>query len=218
MASQFKKNVFAFSSEAPACFLNLFEAKAVVINGKDSGTPKFSANFLLDPESANAQTLRNVAIATAKEQWPGRALSGLKFPWENGDASADRAEARGKDRSFYRGKVVLISRSQIAPTLGVLNGKTIQQFEGNDDRRVSLKPKFYNGVLVLATFTLQAYQGVGANPDGVTAYLDSVVSLNRGERIGGGSRDLAQTFSGYIGLQSGVDPTAGSDMDDEIPF
>jgi hypothetical protein len=73
---------------------------------------------------------------------------------------------------------------------------------------VKAKPKFYFGVEVLPQFNFVAYDGVGNNLDGVTAYLNMVFTTNKGKRLSGGA-SAAETFKGYAGHTSTEDPTAG---------
>ena len=75
--------------------------------------------------------------------------------------------------------------------------------------------KFFFGAEVYAQVNLVAYKGVGANPDGVTAYLNMVVATGKGTRITS-AKSASEVFSGYAGRVSDEDPTAGGD--DEIPF
>jgi hypothetical protein len=75
--------------------------------------------------------------------------------------------------------------------------------------------KFYNGCYVVASLNFVPYEG--DDDDGVTAYLDAVLWVKDGPKIGGVS--AAEAFKGYIGTVSGEDPTGGqSTLDDEIPF
>lgn len=195
-------------------FPNLDEAKAVKgPNGKPSGEPKFSDNFEFEPDHTDYATLKAAAVAVAKAKWPGRDLKELAFPFSNGDKLADKAKAKGKDREFSRGKVVLVSRSKFQPILSVVEGGKIVEIDGND--KAKIKKLFYSGVHALAQFNFTAYDGVGANPDGVTAYLNKVLSLNQGTRLTGGASS-AEVFKDYIGSATDYDPTAG--LDDEIPF
>lgn len=196
-------------------FPNLMEAKAVTIKGKPSGEPKYSSNFEFDPDHVDLAALKAEAVKVAKAKWPGRDLKELAFPFTSGDKLADKAKAKDKDREFSRGKVVLTSRSKYEPRLSVVEGGKLVDYEG--DKRPMAKKFFYNGVMALAQFNFVAYDGVGANPDGVTAYLNMVVSLNKGKKLSGGS-SAAEVFKGYIGTSSDEDPTAGDDPDDEIPF
>ena len=47
----------------------------------------------------------------------------------------------------------------------------------------------------------------------VSAYVQMVLTLNKGERIGG-ARPAGEVFRGYVGQVSNEDPTAGSDIGD----
>lgn len=198
-------------------FPNLIEPRAVTNNGKPSGEPKYSASLEFDLDHPDLAPLKAKAAAIAKARWPGRDLKELQFPFSDGNKLADKAKARGKDREFSRGKVVFVARSKFRPDLSVIsNGKLLDL---TDDAAVLAQQRaFYSGVQVSAQVTLKAYDGVGNNPDGVNAYLDKVLSFNKGERVAGGGRSAAETFKGYAGLVSNEDPTVGADLDDEIPF
>lgn len=212
--SETNEGVINLATPALLTFPNLDEARAVKgPNGKPNGEPKFSANFELEPDHADLAKLKAQAVAVARAKWPGRDIKELAFPFSNGDKLADKAAAKGKDREFSRGKAVLISRSKFQPTLSVVEGGKIVEIDGNDKAKV--KKLFYSGTKALAQFNFQAYDGVGANPDGVTAYLNKVLSLNQGARLTGGASS-AEVFKDYIGTASDYDPTA--DLDDEIPF
>ena len=47
----------------------------------------------------------------------------------------------------------------------------------------------------------------------VSAYLNMVLSLNKGQRLGA-TRSAAEVFKGYAGQMTNIDPTD----DDDIPF
>lgn len=237
MSTQDDKNagVYAFPVPIPSTFPNLLEAKAVQRNGKATGEAKFSLNFEGDPQvEAHAKWIAGVkakALEVARAKWPGRDFAaesrtvdkeGLKriptfvFPWSNGSDLADGAKARGKDREFSRGKFVLTARSKFQPRLSAIVGGKLVDFEG-DAIKANAK-YFYSGVEVLAEVNFQAYDGVQPNgADGVTAYLNLVVSTNKGAKLTGGGRSASEVFSGYLGTISNVDPTGG-ELDDEIPF
>lgn len=235
MADKYEYVPVAPQDPAVLTFSNLFEAKAVGKKGKEQGAPKFSATFEADPKSVFAKQIANEAIALAKRTWPGRDLKELKFPWAQGDALADKrkreieqAKAAGKegkdvprDREFSRGKVVITARTQKEFKLSVVDGRSVIELT-DDARRTAAKGKFYPGVEVLGAVTLHPYDEAGANPAGICAYLDEVVSLNKGAKIEGlsGSRpSTADTFKGYLGTVSDYDPTGGAgEEDDEIPF
>lgn len=217
MATVENTGIFTLMKPVVMTHPTLFEARGFGKKGKETGEPKFSANFLFDPSSEDLAGMKKVAAQVARAKWPGRDFKELKFPFSSGDKIADRRkEKSGKDDSeFTRGKIAVSARSKYEPRLsGVENGK-IAEYEG--DARLKAKAKFYFGVEVLAQFNFVAYGGVGANPDGVTAYLNMVHTTNRGERLGSGS-SATEVFKDYVGHTSQEDPTAGQATDDEIPF
>ncbi len=222
MAQNETTGIYQLTTPVTMTFPNLMEAKAVMLKGKATGDPKFSANFEFAADHPDLQALKAKAVEIARAMWPNRdfasdvAANNFSFPFTNGDKLADKAKAKNKDREFSRGKAVLTSRSKFEPKLAVLENGKLVDYEG--DRRALAKNKFYSGVLVLAEINFVAYPGVGQNPDGVTAYLNGVVSLNKGDRVAGGS-SLAETFKDYVGHATDVDPTAGAgNLADEIPF
>lgn len=195
-------------------FPNIFEPRAIGKKGKEQGKPKYSANFIFPADHPDLKVLVSAAKEVASAQWPGRELKSLKFPFEKGEKAAERAKAKGKDGDYLLGTTVMVSRSQYEPRLSVIENKKLVELEG--PARVAAKSKFYRGVEVLAQFNLVPYDGVGGNPDGVTAYLNMICSLNQGKRMAGGA-SAAEVFKGYAGAVSGEDPTGGED-DDEIPY
>lgn len=214
--SEGNEGQFTLTEPTTLTFPNLLEAKAVVKNGKPTGEPKYSSNFEFEPDSQDLKDAKAKAVAVARAKWPGRDLKELSFPFTVGDKLADKAQARKKDREFSRGKIVVTARSKYQPRLSVVEGGTIKDLEGDAIVAVG-KRVFYSGVQALAQFNFVAYDGVGNNPDGVTAYLNMVVSLNKGKKLTSGGASAAEVFKGYIGTVSDEDPT-GVDLDDEIPF
>lgn len=206
---------FDLTEPTTLTFPNLLEAKAVQVKGKPSGEPKYSSNFEFEPESDDLRALKAKAVAVARAKWPGRDLKELAFPFTNGDKLAEKAKAKGKDREFSRGKVVVTARSKYQPRMSVVEGGRIVDLEG--DAIKANGRKFYSGVQALAQFNLVAYDGVGNNPDGVTAYLNMVLSINKGTKLAGGA-SASEVFKGYIGTASDEDPTGLDGLDDEIPF
>lgn len=214
-----KSNVdgrFAFTKEVRMPFGNLLEARAVGKRGKAKGTPKFSATLLLTPDHPDYEAMRKQAVAVARAQWPGRDLKELKFPWESGDkriekekASAVKENRQPRDNAFFAGTLALTARSKYRPQLAALqNGRVV---EYNDDNIALAKSVLYNGIYVLAQVNFTAYEGqqedgIG-NPDGVNAYLDMVMKVKDGERIGGSSP--ASVFKSYVGQMTDEDPTTG---------
>ena len=75
---------------------------------------------------------------------------------------------------------------------------------------------FYTGVKGYAEIDIACGGPVGN--DGkpwVTAYAASVLSTGKGEKLAGGGANLAEAFSGYVGLDSDEDPTGAAASGDE---
>ncbi len=208
---------YVFTAPVRMPFQNLITPTPVGRKGKAKGDPKYSGTFLLLPDSADLKALKAKAADVARARWPGRDLKELKFPFSNGDKRAEKAKAAGKDGSFFAGNVVLDARSKYEPRLALLNGKTVRDLEGAQ-RALEGKQKFYNGCYVVPQVNFVAYDGQAedgvGNPDGITAYLDAVLWVKDGPRIGGASG--AEVFKAYAGTVTGESAVEGAD--DEIPF
>jgi hypothetical protein len=229
--------VFTFTHPVFLDFPALLEPKAFPgATGQDTEKLKYSANLRFKADHPDYAALKTMMAQVAKADWPVRPLSELKFPHESGDKAADKrksenaniaaliaagktVDSRGKalkvkpDGEFQRGFILLAARSKFQPQMAILRGNAKVDLEG-DAIKANIS-QFYFGVEVLAQIKLQAYRGIGQNPDGVCAYLNMVLSLNRGPKIGGGSRASASdVFKGYAGSVSTENPLG----DDEIPF
>lgn len=183
-------------------------------NGKANGEEKYSANLAMGPDHPDLAAMKKLAVAVARAKWPTRPLTELSFPFQNGDKLADKAKSKGKSGEFNRGLVIMPARSKFPPRLSAIVNRQVVEYE--DEARVKAKDKFFFGAEVLAQVNFVAYDGVGNNPDGVTAYLNQVCATGKGERIAGVG-GVSETFRGYAGALSGVDPTTAAG-DDEIPI
>lgn len=231
-------NSFTTSQPVTLINVNVIEPRKFKPKGskKEVGEAKYSLQGLLDPESDDFKSLKDVAIAVAREKWPGMNIGEeykngrFKMPWTTGDKRIARArkdaQNAGEDFNESRyehlaGKIIVsASTKKTRPALGyVNNGKIVDLL---DDAAVSMnKGKFYSGVGGFIQLNLVAYDavsnGVEEGVPGVTAYLQTVVSTGKGKAIGG--RSASSVFSAYVGKQSDVDPTTDPDgLDDEIPF
>lgn len=215
--SEAKEGTVALTVPLTLTFPNLDEARAVKNKaGKASGDPKFSVNLEGEPTHADIEALKAEAVKVARAKWPGVDVKTLKFPFTSGTALADKAKAKGKDREFSRGMIVLTARSKYQPRLSVIKAGCAVDIDGDDKSQV--KKLFYSGCQVLAQVNFQAYDAVNDDgKDGVTAYINMVLSLNKGTRLTGGA-SAAEVFKSYIGTSTDEDPTAGDGLDDEIPF
>jgi hypothetical protein len=223
--------LYSFTQAAVMAHPSVIEPKKFKRNGKETGEAKYSASFVLKPDSPDFAGLKASAIAVAKAKWPGRDIGvdykagTLKFPWAAGDKLAERRiekrKKEGKDPAddgkgdFMKGFVVVKSSSKYEPGLAVfVNGKPVD-LEGA--ARALNKNQFYFGVEVVAQLNFVAYDGIDGNPDGVTAYLQKVLTFNRGKKLSSGG-SAAEVFKGVAGVVSNEDPTGGEVIEDEIPF
>ncbi len=142
------------------------------------------------------------------------------YPVDDGTKIADAARANNRDREFARGKILFKAKSSVAtltgeplmpPRLVVLQNGKYQPYGVTNDRTLAT-PFFYSGVMAIGTFNFVGYTGMGG---GVTAYLNEVLSLNTGDRIGGGvdpeekygSADKFAQYTGHVVVS--YDPTEG---------
>src|SRR5690606_2924011 len=136
-----------------ALFPTLFEPKRVKDRrGKETGDPIYSISLLLDADSEDLAALKKKAVAVAKAKWPGKSLSDIKFPFLSGDKEAAKSAEKGRDGSFYEGKVVLKAKSKFAPA--VVDGR-------RNPPALTTDPKLiYSGCGVAAEVNLVAYDAV----------------------------------------------------------
>lgn len=211
------KNEGLFTLTTPAIMVHpgLFEARAIGPKGKESGKPKYSCNFMFKPDSPDLKDMKALCAKLAKAKWPGRDMKELKFPFSSGDKLADKQKARknNDDGEFQRGYVVVPARSAYQPRLSMIANGRIVDLDG--DAILANKDKFFFGAEALAQLNFAVYEGVGANPDGVTAYLNLVLVTGKGKKIGGSRQSGAEVFRGFAGSVSTADPTEGLD---EVPF
>ena len=194
--------------------------KAKNKQGAEVGEAKYGLRVLLDKTSPDVAALRQIVADVAKRQWPGRPFQGnpdndikaLAFPFKNGDAEADKSVKDGKaDRPHLRGKVIINPKSPRPPRLSVMAGGRIIDLDTPELLEMH-KSKFYDGVQVAINVNVTAYES-GDN-DGVTLYINSVLSLNKGDRMSGG-RPAAETFKSYVGQMSAVNPL-GTEADEMV--
>lgn len=188
-------------------FPNLFEARAVMLEGKPTGDPKFGLTMLFSPEVSEGITvLKQKALTVARAKWPARDFkeNSIRFPFKNGDAAAAEQAKRSRDGSFYVGMVVLKSSSKFRPQVVDRTGAEIMDAS-----------RLYSGCYGHAEVNFVAYSGVAGGQDGVTAYVNFVMKTRDGDRIA--ARQATDVFADIIGKDTGEDPTAGN-LDDKIPF
>jgi Protein of unknown function (DUF2815) len=237
MADKNTDGLFTLTAPVVLSHPHLFEAKPFMRKGKPAGEPKYGGSFVFELDSPDLKSIKALAVKLASAKWPGRDVIAeskgkvvtdeegkqtrlsptFKFPWALGDTiiakRSAKLKAEGKEddgkAAFQAGKAVIKTASKYAPRCAVLvNGKptdltaeTVKAYMG----------QFYFGVKVLAQFNLVPYDKVGETGiDGVTIYLNMVLSLNKGEKLASGA-SAAETFKDYVGSTTDEDPTAGGE-------
>lgn len=202
---------FGMTEQPRALFPTLFTPKKFKKNGVEQGEPKYSSSFLFDEDSEELGRLKKKAIAVARSKWGDDvALKDLVFPFKGGAGLKKKAENKKKDGSFYDGQVMLKTSSKFKPA--TLDARKDPPVETEDPKLI------YSGCYVAGEVNFVAYNDDDDDdgnevPGGVTAYVNAVVFVAKGDRIAG--KDHAATFRGLKGSASAVDPTSGGD-DDEI--
>jgi hypothetical protein len=189
-------------------FPNVIEKTRVRRAGKETGEPKYSANFEFEPNSEDLKRIKAAIVAVLREAVPGVDLNQIgpvyKIPLENGDRLADKAKEKAdkekttKMREWSRGKAVLTARTTTELELSaIVNG----QYREFPDRKLA-KPFFYTGVFCGAEVLFKYYDAVDDNgKPGVTCYLQKIISLNKGTKLTAGTSG-ADVFKHYVGIQS----------------
>lgn len=217
MSDPSTNNIGMFASTKPIRMwaANLFEPKAVMVNGKARGDAKFNGSFVIEADHPDLPALKNIARTVARAKWPGVELKEVNWPFKDGTQFAAKKRAEGKKTDdLFEGKVMLTGRSKYQPKMAVIvNGKVVDL--DSDEIKAKYKGHFYAGVEVLAEMNFVAQEVDGKKY--VSIYLNTVLSTNKGTKLASG-RSAADTFSGYVGHHSADNPMSGADADDEIPF
>lgn len=139
----------------------------------------------------------------------------VSFPIKDGTKIADKGKAKGKNREACRGLVMFkaSSSAEYPPALCFVTAGGVVDVE----ERSQAASKFYPGVEVGMEVTLKAYPGNDSNiPNSVVAYLSTVCSLGRGEKLGGSAASRYTAFAKNVGTISDDNPMDGAD--DEVPM
>jgi len=211
------ESIFTFTHPAIMAHPTLITPRAFKNKktGKELGEAKFGASFVLDRDHPDLAPFKALCVEVARSAG-ANPKEVAKWPFKSGTKLADDrkavCEAAGKtpDGEYQRDKAVIAGRSKFPPSLAFLEGKRIVELD-NETAIKNNAGKFYFGVLALPRLAL-----VFTDIDGkkqVSAYLNMVLSLNKGQRLGA-TRSAAEVFKGYAGQVSDIDPTD----DDDIPF
>jgi len=221
----------------PVCrmsYPNLVKARVYEDKKKGiKGDPRYSCDFLLEPADLEKfqvleegawgnVSLKAVLAAAAREAWPGMDVKeavkhgGIKWPITDGNVLATRREAEGKKNSDLTKDKFTISAStkeEFAPQLFVLQGGEAIELDRNAVAdKATIQKLFVGGQYVVAGLKLKPNE----TPQGkfLTFYLNSVLYVKKGERIGGMTGETM--FAGIEGGEADLDPTEGLPADLDI--
>lgn len=219
---------YDFKASARVLFANIVKPRAFEVAGQAKGEPRYSASFLLAPDSPDLAEIKRLVGVELKLAFPGKKMKigrlteeqeaagdfvEIAVPWEDGTAAADKAKAAGKTREATRGFIIVKTSSpqKNPPALAaILDSKIVDL--NNADTRSAQEKYFYSGAFLAPYVAVGTYKPQNNKPGGSNLFLNGALFVKHGERIGG--VNLAEVFKGHIGQASTVDP--GSN--DEIPF
>lgn len=154
---------------------------------------KYSVELIFD-EGEDLSGLKAAAHAAATAKWGNKIPKNLRSPFRDG--STDR---EGKDA--YEGRTFFAARSKQRPRCVLRDGEGKYIGVAVDE----LDDTFYAGCKVAVNVTAFAYD-TGSN--GVGFFLNSILKVDDGERLGGSSGNVEDDFAG-------VDAAA---FGEEVPF
>lgn len=226
MAEKAEKISYAFQKAARVSFANIVKPRAF----KGKGEERYSAAFVVAPDSDDLKTLKTLVQTELQKQYPGKRLKNsrlseeqmasgewveINVPWKDGTKEADKAKANGKDQEFYRGQVVIKASSKYPPALSSVAGGKFTDFT-DADTRPALEKLFYSGAYVAPAVSLNTYKASDdGKPGGCGLWLDMVCFVKDGPRLGGTRANAAEVFRNHIGHTTDVDPGTNAE-DDEI--
>ncbi len=212
-----KKEVTRFKFEAAPVrmiFGSLIKPMASDYGNGRKSDPHYEIQAGIATDHPDLKALKATMAKVAKAEFG--TVEGVSFPIKDGTKIADKGKAKGKNREACRGLVMFkaSSSAEYPPALCYLTAGGVVDVE---DRNLAAS-KFYSGVEVGMEVTLKAYPGNDSNiPNSVVAYLSTVCSLGRGEKLGGSAASRYATFAKNVGTVSDDDPTGGMD-DEDIPL
>lgn len=211
------------------------EAQMQVAFKRPNNKTKDFGGHILIPKSQNQviTEITQICKDVARQGWPEAKFSTLRFPIQDGDELA--AKAQGK-KDWAKGHVVLKVKSprldkdqklrrppsiRSLQALSVtikepdLTGMNDEQIRKIADSQVPQSGSYMGGMV--------SFKGTPGNDDnikdGVTCYINDVVYVREGERIGG--KDYAsayESFKGVVGHTTAENPITGETAaeDDDI--
>jgi len=226
------KNAGFYQTQAPITmvFPQLIEPKPFMKNGKPIGEAKYGLQALIPADSPDLAGIKQAIVEAIRRKWPRAAIvrkdannpMGFLFPLTSGDEMADKRLAKRRmvdpsaqdDSQYMRGTFVLKARSKFQPTLSIVRNGAVVDLDPEGVK--AMASQFYPGSQALCVFKFEPYEG--SDDNGVTAYLQHVLTLNKGTRIGGAPSGQ-QSFGSVVGHYVQADPLAGgSPFGDDVQF
>jgi hypothetical protein len=193
--------------EVRLAYLNLFEAKPYMVNGKAKGDPKFSLMMIFEP-GKDFDDFKAQAVKAVRARWSDVKLANVVWPFKDGDKEADRLIRKGKTEAqvgFMRGHFLAKAATKYQPEVFDIARKLV-----TDPKRA------FSGTYGWVAGVFNTYETDNAEP-AISLYFDKVMLSDRkAERLAGGGRSAADAFSGVRGGTSNENPM--DEYDDEIPF
>lgn len=183
----------------------------------------YGAKLIIPPDHIDLPAINKALAQAAADMWPGRPLKDLRFALKDGTKLADAAEKKNKE--YFRGMKVLTVKAPLMnrkkeplqqPAVFDIRSPNVALPNGTAEEQARIDSLVFSGAYVVAQLNFKGTKGNGSNiQDGVTCYLNALMYVKDGPRIGG--FDGATVFSGIIGRQSAESPTEGMG-DEEIPL
>ncbi len=213
-------------------YASVVAPRPVVVEGKPKGDPIFSNEMLFTPENLTKFKVRrddewkeinvkSAMVEVARARFPDldlkAAIAAEAFSWPLKDGNKVAAEmvAKKKKGDAYEGMMVIPAKSgqDYPPQLFVVDGgKYVELSRGSEEDMRKARDLFVSGYY--AKGSLNVVADTSGKNKYVTFYMNAILFVKKGERIGGVSAE--DRFGGVDGGVSDYDPTEG--LDDEIPF
>lgn len=179
---------------------------------------KYKCTLVIDADDPGLKALKEEAVKAAKAEWPKRALSQIKFPFNKGEEHKLDPET-GEPREEFRGKILINVSSKHKP--GFVDAKRQPLPESVEVR---------SGDVVKASVAFNT--GLVSGKPTVGVWLNNIQLLEKRSGGGGSAADDFEDEDGYTSDTSDGDfedeanggdedfdgPTDDDGLDDEIPF
>jgi hypothetical protein len=178
-------------SNVRLAFPALFEAKSV----GGEGDPRFSAAFVIAPNSANAKALADAIIQVAKEKWADKAAGILKELKSKGRVCYKESPLTSSDGDVYDGFEDMHALNTSSKTRPLILDRDKTPLTASDG-------KIYAGCFVNVSLDLWPQDNQYGKR--VNASLKGVQFLQDGDAFGGGAPASPDEFED-LGMQETAD-------------